>query len=73
MVDIMLLELVGPTRLVFLKVGVTRFCKMFDEAGNGGAMEVKPACNLMIRLANVFELNNPSNLAWGSVDHSVKE
>jgi len=63
MADIMLLELAGPIRLVFPKVGVTRFCKIFDEVGNGGAMEVELVCNLMIRLANVFKLNNLSNLA----------
>ena len=73
MASIMLLELAGMTRLVFLEVRITRFHKTFDKVGNGGAMEVETTCNLMIRLADVFELNNSSNLAWGSVDHSMKE
>lgn len=51
------------TRLVFSEVRVSRFGKPFDEAGDGDVMKVVPASNLIIRLANVFKLDNLSHLA----------
>ena len=73
MASITFLEFAGMTRLVFSEVRISRFRKLFDEVGNGGAVKVEPACNLIIRLADVFKLNNPGNLARGGVDHSIKE
>jgi hypothetical protein len=72
MAGIMLLELSRATRLGSPVVDITRFLETSDETRDGGAMEVEPTRNLMIRLTEVLELDYLSDLAWGGVDHSIK-